>query len=458
MTVPVCPNVSTPGKQQIVFLPEDDAAYFDLLIETFPNIRFINQSYSLPKGERPPSKTVRTLAECLPSSEDVTIVFDPSWSPIEEWTTESTEQEDDCLWELTGPTPYPNGEYERSSGVQSFGHVPASEAESAECIFDNRLYFRYLAGNEADARTVRKALRLFSKIASNRNLMVVNPYTGKVVVPDARHGPWIGHHARRWCLEKPGRFLAGSEGDWNPRAFLPWPADAKAPPAEEGRPWPTGGFPRPPAIEMIVRQVVLSPEDEIAYATLLRETMPDIRFLDLDFVEGYKERSAGTGLLPDSCPQVAIVFDPSWTPGLSCPENTSPDARRLRKICFPFGILRRRYGIWNRTDFRNISAPPLSRYISPSNLVFRYIADDKKQQRMVRVALRLLGKIADNRHLIRIHPLTRKTLDENALDGPWVGHHARRWCLEQPDRDFSRGNFDPAFRPKPGIRRPRVPR
>lgn len=453
MKVPVYPNVSTPGKQQVVFLPEDDAAYFDLLTETFPNIRFINWSCILPKGERPPSKTVRTLAECLPSSEQVTIVFDPSWSP----TWKSTERENDCRWDLTDPPPFPNGEYERSSGVQSLGYVPASETEAAECIFDTRLYFRHLAGNEADARTVRKALRLFSKIASNRNLMVVNPYTGKVVVPDARHGPWIGHHARRWCLEKPGRFLDGSEGDWHPRACLPWPADAKAPPAEEGQPWPTGAFPRPPAIEMIVRNVVLSPEDEIAYATLLRETMPDVRILDLDFVQGYKERSAGTGLLPD-CRQIAIVFDPSWKPGLSCPENVSPDARRLRKICFPIGILMRWFYIENRTDFRNTSAPPRSRYITPSRLVFRYIADDKKQQRMVRTALRLLGRIADNRHMIRIDPQTRKTLDENALDGPWVGHHARRWCLEQPDRDFARGKFDPAFRPKPGIRRPRTTR
>lgn len=458
MTVPVYPNVSTPGKQQIVFLPEDDAAYFDLLTEAFPNIRFINWSYILPKGERPPSKTVRTLAECLPSSEQVSIVFDPSWSPREAWTSESTGQEDDCRWRLTGPAPYPNGEYERSSGVQSFGHVPASATESAECIFDTRLYFRHLASNEADARTVRKALRLFSKIASNRNLMVVNPYTGKVVVPDARHGPWIGHHARRWCLEKPGRFLAGSEGDWHPRAFLPWPVDAKEPPAEEGQPWPTGAFPRPPAIEMIVRNVVLSPEDEIAYATLLRETMPDICFLDLDFVQGYKDRSAGTGLLPDSSPEIAIVFDPSWNPGLSCSEDPSPDARRLRKICFPIGMLKQRYYISNRRDLRNTSGPPLSQYISPGRLSFRYIADDKKQRRMVRAALRLLGRIADNRHLIRIDPHTRKTLDENPLDGPWVGHHARRWCLEQPDRDFSTWECDSAFRPKSRTRRPRAAR
>lgn len=455
MTLPEPPNVHMPGRKEIVLLPEDDAAYFDLLSEAFPDIRFLNKPYYLPKGTRPMAKTARTFAECPRTHGRIFIVFDPSWTP----TWKSEERDDRCIWVLTGPIPYPNGEYECSAGVWSFGQVPASETEAAEYIPDGRLYFRYLAGNEADAQTVRKALRLFSKVASNRKLMWVNPYTGKVGVPDIRYGPWIGHHARRWCLEKPGRFLAGWDNDpAHPRAFLPWPAGAKAPPVEQDQPWPTGGFSRPPTVETIVRKVALLREDEIAYATLLRETMPGIRFLDPDFVTGRTTESAGDELLPNSFPDVAIVFDPSWQPGLSCAEDSSPDARQLRKICYPIGMLGRGGHVSKRIDFRTSSAPPLSQYISPNNLFFRYIAGNKEQQRMVRTALRLLGKIANNRDLILIDPRTREVLDENALDGPLIGHHARRWCLERPDRDVAKWDFDSTFRPKPSTRRPRTQR
>lgn len=455
MTLPEYPNVNMPGKKEIVLLPEDDAAYFDLLAETFPDIRFLDHPYSLPKGERPMAKTVRTLAECTDSYGRILIVFDPSWTP----TWKSEERKDKCGWDLTGPIPYPNGEYECSAGVWSFSQVPASETETAEFIHHRRLYFSYLAGNEADARTVQKALRLFSKVASNRKLMWVNPYTGKVGAPDMRYGPWIGHHARRWCLERPGRFLAGWDDDpEHPHAFLPWPADAKAPPVKEGQPWPMGAFPRPPTVETIVYKVVLSPQDQIAYATLLREAMPGVRFLDPDFVKGYKTQSAGSELFPDSCSGVSIVFDPSWQPGFSCAENSPPGSRRLQKICYPIGMLDRWYHVSKRADHRNWGNPPLSYYISPRILAFRYISGSQKQKRTVHAALRLLGKIADNRRLVRIDPRTREVLDENALDGPWIGHHARRWCLERPDRDFATWELGSAFRPKQKTERPRAAR
>ena len=147
MTLPEPPNVHMPGRKEIVLLPEDDAAYFDLLSEAFPDIRFLNKPYYLPKGTRPMAKTARTFAECPRTHGRIFIVFDPSWTP----TWKSEERDDRCIWVLTGPIPYPNGEYECSAGVWSFGQVPASETEAAEYIPDGRLYFRYLAGNEADA-------------------------------------------------------------------------------------------------------------------------------------------------------------------------------------------------------------------------------------------------------------------------------------------------------------------
>lgn len=72
-----------------------------------------------------------------------------------------------------------------------------------------RIYFRIASGNKEHETIARKALRLIGKMASKKGFVSVASDTLEVINPNPRFVPWIGIDARRWCLEKPDRRLAG---------------------------------------------------------------------------------------------------------------------------------------------------------------------------------------------------------------------------------------------------------
>lgn len=202
------PHVHFPGRQELVFLPEDEIAYANLLTEAFPNLRFIDDPGSAQEGDVPPEKTCRSVAECRYGS--VFLVFDPSWEPV--WRIDGNR------WYIQNP-PYPNGDWSRG-GVGYYGRFfEAFGRESPETICPGRIYFRVVAGDKAHASIARKALRLMNKIANNKRLNTVRPQTMEMIAEDVPYGPWVGHHARRWCLETPDRCVGGTVG---PKASWAW--------------------------------------------------------------------------------------------------------------------------------------------------------------------------------------------------------------------------------------------
>ncbi len=182
----------------------DELAYADLLVEAFPGVRFIESRNPVSIKKPPPNiQPQASLADCV--SYMVDIVFDPSWTlqwrPCKE-----------VDWWCRGPIPLPNGTMDRETIWRPEGAprpIPRDmEKISHWGLYKGRIYFRIAHGNKEHEAFARKALRLIGKMASKKNFVRVASDTLEVIAP-ARFVPWIGNDARRWCLEKPDRRLAG---------------------------------------------------------------------------------------------------------------------------------------------------------------------------------------------------------------------------------------------------------
>lgn len=193
------------GREWVVTLA-DELAYAELLAEAFPGVRFLESRNPVSINKPPLDIQPRaSLTDCVASM--VHIVFDPSWtlrwepSKVSNWWT----YDSDSL---------PNGTMDRMTiwyprGAP--GHQPYDMDGTSHWgagLHKGRIYFRIVPGNENHEAFARKALRLIGKMASKRNFVHVANDTNEVLGP-ARFVPWIGNDARRWCLEKPDRRLAG---------------------------------------------------------------------------------------------------------------------------------------------------------------------------------------------------------------------------------------------------------
>lgn len=212
------PKQSTPGKQDIVLHRDDLVAYSNLLIEAFPNVRFFDDITWLPHGERPPEKVYRSLAE---RREYVTCIFFDAadWRP--EWSIIPGKNTNQCHLDNE---PFPCGTLQMSPPGE--GKAPIEGPPDVEAPRGGRIFFNFFVGEKEQERIVRKAIRLFEKIASNRRLMLVRVDTGEVLNPDFREGLWVGHHARGWYLARPNQFISIVPMDpERPIAIRPWPED-----------------------------------------------------------------------------------------------------------------------------------------------------------------------------------------------------------------------------------------
>lgn len=63
--------------------------------------------------------------------------------------------------------------------------------------------------------------------------------------------------------------------------------------------------------------------------------------------------------------------------------------------------------------------------------------------------LRLLTEVASNKDLLHVRRPSLEVISEMVHDRYWVGHDARRWCLEKPKRALGLGVPFTACRPKP---------
>lgn len=196
-------NVHMRGREWVMTLI-DEIAYADLLRDAYPGVRFIDCPVN-PRGEAPPNiRPLRSIQECLQPT--VNIVFDPGWSP--QWTPGYYPG-----WWSMERMPLPNGTIDRGNIRLSRDGPWRVDQDQRDTVDGGRIYFRMAPGDKGHEAVVRKALRLLAKVASNRNLNIVWVPSLKLRSTDVRNGPWIGHDARRWCLEKPNRTLGGM---WQP--------------------------------------------------------------------------------------------------------------------------------------------------------------------------------------------------------------------------------------------------
>ncbi len=193
--------------REIIFSAADELVYAELLVRAFPDVRFLDLPDVLPRGEKPPEATVRSLAEC--HGRETLIVFDPAWKPT--WECDPGPRNWD-RWYIKGLT-CPNGEFGRFYRVKPSKRGEARpENERIESIGADKIYFR-IAPNDKDQEAVaRKALGLIGKMASRANMRNLRMPQMEDIGKPRMIEYWVGNDARRWCLEKPNRTLGGT---WN---------------------------------------------------------------------------------------------------------------------------------------------------------------------------------------------------------------------------------------------------
>lgn len=212
-----------------------------------------------------------------------------------------------------------------------------------------------------------------------------------------------------------------------------------------------------------IREFVFTPEDEQAFTDLLKETFPNIRFLDEDALGKRKHEASGEQVAAKE-PELRYfdsLADPSnytftcwlepegWQPKIG-PTRFAPKARCILNeppLQFEFQATRAvqptAYTTGDRFRQKDKPLPPA--WSRPSGrMIARPRVDDAEYKAFLGKAYKLVTKIATNK-LIFTDPLTgwsRETPNPRG-ENLWVGYHALAWCRENP-RHFLDGSYRPA--------------
>jgi hypothetical protein len=183
---------SMPGRH-FALVREDLDAYACLLTEAFPDIRFYKPSWDEKRNPEHPPKLRFQKDFASEGYGNFSILWSPEkWKPNWEWLKWGEWYDGMMLW--------PNGVIECGEGI-----VP-EQGKWPQFLFPGQIYFRCRKDNKEDMRMARKGLRLLTKVASNRNqVMVEIPSMKEFARFEKGNMLWIGHHAREWLLQDPRR-------------------------------------------------------------------------------------------------------------------------------------------------------------------------------------------------------------------------------------------------------------
>ncbi|MBF0130192.1 MAG: hypothetical protein HQL33_09380 [Alphaproteobacteria bacterium] len=192
-------------QRNFVFSPKDEAAYDALLHAAFPGIRYYDwlKHGEDSKPDPPELRLVGALAEC--QGPYVNVILDPDWRP----TWQQSPNHKTTCW--VSDLPYPNATIERSracleASVMVINHKTCPIPPG---IDEGRVYFRCLKDEKTQRSLAAKAIRLIGKVATNRNVLVVNYPSLEVRWKLETGGPyWFGFDALDWCRQDPERMLA----------------------------------------------------------------------------------------------------------------------------------------------------------------------------------------------------------------------------------------------------------
>jgi len=152
-----------------------------------------------------------SLADCW--AEEVHIVFDPSWEL--RWRTVWIHN-DYREWTY-GAIPLPNGTISRAT-FEWPGRTDKPQPidiDKKTTLYASWVYIHVEPGNKEHEAIARKVLGLIGRVADRKNLVRVANKSFEIVDSKPRGAPWVGHDARRWCLEKSSRRLAGWTWGWS---------------------------------------------------------------------------------------------------------------------------------------------------------------------------------------------------------------------------------------------------
>ena len=195
------------------------------------------------------------------------------------------------------------------------------------------------------------------------------------------------------------------------------------------------------------RRFCLSRRDLDDYAKLLVEAFPDIRFFRLSFEEERNSKQRPVLIFHNDFAstnygQLNIIWSPeTWDPQLTLhPRYNSWSHGRLP---WPNGTI----GCSGKISTSR--SDELS-FMEDGQIYFRCRKGNDDDMRTARKGLRLLTKVASNRHQAVVEVPSLKVIErmEKGRD-LWIGRHARQWFLDDPRRitDYFGGHGDRAIRP-----------
>ncbi len=192
-------------QRYFIFSPKDEAAYDALLHQAFPGIRYHDwyDTRELHKHEPPNLVLYDRISECKRPYVDV--IIDPEyklcWQKI-------CGLFDESYWKMTDT--YPNATIERSRACleASVMVINRKTCPLPPRIGEGLIYFRCLRDEKAQRSLAAKAIRLISKVATNKNVLLVN-YPSLEVRWKVETGGhyWFGFDALDWCRQDPERML-----------------------------------------------------------------------------------------------------------------------------------------------------------------------------------------------------------------------------------------------------------
>lgn len=209
---PARPRRVSTRQRQTIFLEADETAYSEVLTRAFPGVRFwdyVPWEISSNKERPPETLPLCALTEC--QGDYVDIEFDPDWRPRWVWNEYHSEWKSQSSGQSL------------ISGVIERHKTPIRGKAGRITLYSGRIYYRFDPDDKEEVAIARKALRLIDKVASNRDLMVLDIKTLEIRSPTCIGAPSVGHHARRWCLAEPDRLLDLSGHPKSTTAYRPKP-------------------------------------------------------------------------------------------------------------------------------------------------------------------------------------------------------------------------------------------
>lgn len=208
------------------------------------------------------------------------------------------------------------------------------------------------------------------------------------------------------------------------------------------------------------REIVFTSADEQAFSIVLRETFPEMRFLD--HVESKVSDYFAANPRRKTMPTLPYVDDLSevsvgWRTGWLEPEGWKPEFAPIgfngqRKLANPPRCAFRYFDAKRRiltndytklTAFRMKDKPlPQNKVRMPTTIHVAFLPFDEDAKKFAAKVMRAVSKVAVNT-LIRVDPITGYSRMPPARDrNIWVGYDALAWCREN-SRNFVDLNLRP---------------